>query len=62
MFFDRYEINIQAFVDFINGEFVISDPHLHKIISRKIYIQNKAISWLVNAINNRSKNKEIMEL
>ena len=32
MFFDRYEIHIQAFVDFSNGNFIISDPHLHKII------------------------------
>ena len=24
MFFDRYEIHIQAFVDFINGKFIIS--------------------------------------
>ena len=28
--FDRYEIHIQAFLDFINGKLIISVPHLHK--------------------------------
>ena len=32
MFFDRYEIHIQAFVHFINGRLVMFNPHLHKII------------------------------
>ena len=36
--FDRYEIHIQAFVHFINGKVIISNPHLHKIIF-KICIQ-----------------------
>ena len=27
--FDRSEIHIQAFLDSINGKFIISDPHLH---------------------------------
>ena len=31
MFFDRYEINIQAFVDCINGNVSFPDPHLRKI-------------------------------
>ena len=31
MCFDRYEIHIQAFLDFINGKFIIFYPHLHKI-------------------------------
>ena len=39
MFFDRYEIHVQAFVHFINGKWIISDPHLHKIIF-EICIQN----------------------
>ena len=30
MFFDRYEIHIQAFVHLINGKLIISNPHLHK--------------------------------
>ena len=38
MLFDRYEIHIEAFLDFINGNFLsFSDPHLHKIISKHIY-------------------------
>ena len=36
--FDRYEIRIQAFVPFINGKLIISNPHLHKTIF-KICIQ-----------------------
>ena len=31
MIFDRYEIHIQAFADFISGKCIISDPHLHEI-------------------------------
>ena len=31
MFFDRYEIHIQAFVNLINAIGIIFDPHLHKI-------------------------------
>ena len=27
--FDRYEIPIQAFLYFINGKLIISDPHIH---------------------------------
>ena len=38
MLFDRYEIHIQAFVDFINGNLSFSVPRLHKIILRIIYI------------------------
>ena len=38
MFFDRYEIHIQAFVHFNNGELIIFNPHLHKNIFQ-IYIQ-----------------------
>ena len=34
MFFDNYEIHIQAFVDFIDGKLVISDPHLLAIVRR----------------------------
>ena len=37
--FDKYEIHIQAFLDFINGKSIISDPHLHKHIY-KIYTQH----------------------
>ena len=37
MFFDRYEIHIQVFVHFINGELIIFNPHLHKDILRNIY-------------------------
>ena len=29
--FDRYEIQTQAFVDFINGKLIIFNPHLRKI-------------------------------
>ena len=29
--FYKYEIHIQAVVHFVEGRFVISDPHLHKI-------------------------------
>ncbi len=39
MFADRYEIHIQAFVEFINGNLSFPDPHLHKTIF-KICIQN----------------------
>ena len=39
MFFDRYEIHIQAFVHSINENELFFDPHLHKTISR-ICIQN----------------------
>ena len=28
MFFDRYEIHIQAFVDFINGKLITVNPNL----------------------------------
>ena len=38
MFFDRYEIHIQAFLYFINGKLIIFNPHLQKNIF-KIYIQ-----------------------
>ena len=31
MFFDRYEIHIQAFVAFINGKLIIFNPLLRKI-------------------------------
>ena len=35
MFFDRYEIHIQAFLDCVKPIFMFfSDPHLHKIILR----------------------------
>ena len=37
--FDRYEIHIQAFLLFINGKFIFSNPHLHKIIF-KLYMQH----------------------
>ena len=30
--FDSYEIHIQAFVHFINGELIIFNPHIHKHI------------------------------
>ena len=40
MLFDRYEIHIQAFVDFINGKLIIFNPHLHKTILRNIYSKN----------------------
>ena len=32
MFFDRYEIHIQAFANVFYGQFIIFNPHLHKII------------------------------
>ena len=34
MFFDRYEMHIQAFVDFMNGKLIIFNPHLRKLILR----------------------------
>ena len=44
MFFDRYEIHIQAFVHFLNGKLSFSDPHLRKIIlklyTQKLYLKN----------------------
>ncbi len=36
--FDRYELHIQACVDFINGKLSFVDPHLRKIINIYIYI------------------------
>ena len=44
MFFDRYEIHIQAFVHFINRQLIISNPPLHKNSLRNIY--SKYISQL----------------
>ena len=50
MFFDRYEIHIQAFVDFINGKLIIfqsSSPqkYFEDIYSKNIYkIYTKYIS------------------
>ena len=38
MLLDRYEIHIQALVDFINGKLIIFSPHLHENIF-EIYIQ-----------------------
>ena len=32
MFFDRYEIHIQVFVNFINGKLIIFNHQLHQII------------------------------
>ena len=32
MFFDRYEIHIQAFANVFYRGFIIPDPHLHKTI------------------------------
>ncbi len=32
MFFDRYEIHIQALVDFLMENLSLSDPHLRKIL------------------------------
>ena len=62
--FDRYEINIQNFVDFINGKYII----FRASSSQDIYYENlghslanKAINWPIKAINNRAGNPEIME-
>ena len=37
MFFDRYEIHIQAFLLFIKEKWIISVPHLHKNYFSTIY-------------------------
>ena len=45
MFFDRYEIHIQAFLLFINGKLIIFNSHLHKsickICTQKITIKSE---------------------
>ena len=37
MFFDRYEIDIQAFLLSINGKLIIFNPHLHKNYFQNMY-------------------------
>ena len=51
MFFDRYEIHIQAFLYFINGKLSFSDPHLHQNIF-KVCTQNSTIKKRTTQTNN----------
>ena len=37
VFYDRYEMHIQAFLDFINRKFIMFDPHLDKTYLKNIY-------------------------
>ena len=39
MFFDRYEIHIQAFVDFTNGKLIIFNPDLHNMFFKKYILR-----------------------
>ena len=57
MFFDRYEIHIQAFVHFINGKVIIFNPHFHKSILRNIYIYILNIYIYIYKYKYISKNK-----
>ena len=44
MFFDRYEIHIQAFLYFVNGKLIISNPHLRKSIFKICTQKSQKIS------------------
>ena len=63
MFFDRNEIHIQAFVDFMNGKLIIfrsSSPQKHII---QIYTQNifQKSNFQKIMLNYRPENREIMD-
>ena len=48
MVFDRYEIHIQAFLYFINGNEAFVNPHLHQKYFKK-YILNLCFNKMSNA-------------
>ena len=62
MFFDRNEIHIQAFVDFINGKLIIfrsSSPqkHIFQIYTQNIFQKNNFQKIMLNY---RPENREIL--
>ena len=63
MFFDRYEIHIQAFVDFINGKLIIFQSSSPQNIIWEIYIQNnfQKNNFQKIMLNYRPENREIMD-
>ena len=60
MFFERYEIHIQALANVFIEHLSVSDLYPTKIFW-EIYTQNKTINLPIKAINSRSKNQKIME-
>ena len=63
MFFDRNEIHIQAFVDFINGKLIIFQSSSPQNVFQEIYTQHifKKIILQKIMLNYKLENQEIME-
>ena len=64
MFFDRNEIHIQAFVDFINGKLIIFQSSSPQNIIWEIYTQNnfqKNNFQTKIMLNYKPENREIMD-